>query len=401
MTPEPEEHSLVSKIIIVGVILILILVIGSCAYIIYGYMQPANMPAVLVTPSPTVTPTPTPFPTPSPTPYSNATATPTPSEQPGANATVDPDDSGIYEQDTQVTSGNFTFYDPGVWNNYIVYDMFDGMKNYSMLYDADTGKTQQLDSGTVFSYGAIGDGKVVLYYPLNGNKIYLYNIQTGETDLTSMNDDSTRNSITMSDTKLAYYEDIGHSNPDGSWDPDYSIYVFDLVMGQTASVIDNIPKPLDMCMYDNELVYTVVDGTGSDVYYLDLSDQHPSPEKISTNSGDNNHARIYGNWIVYYSDYSGSNHIYLYNIQSGQTTEPAPNSEQQSADIYGTTVVYDDNRYGNWDIFSYDVNTHAETQLTNEPHDQEYPVIYGNRIAYMDDRAGPNDWQIYTMTIPS
>ena len=393
MTREPGEESLLSKIIIVGAVLILILVMGSCVFIIYNYMQPHNSAQASDTPlPPTATPVPVQFP-------SNITVTPAPTVQSNPNATVDPDKSGIYESDTRVTSGDFQYFNIGVWNNYIVYDMNDGAKNYSMLYNVNTRQTQQIDSGTVFSYGAISDGKLVLYYPLNGNRIYLYNIQTGEKDLSCTDDDSARNSVTMSDTKLAYYQDDGHKNSDGSWSPDYAIYVLDLVSGQTASVINDIPKPLDMSMYDNELVYTVMTGSGSDVYYLDLSALHPAPKKISVKSGDNNHARIYGNWIVYYSDCDGSNHIYLYNIQTGQTTEPAPDSQQQSADIYGTTVVYDDNRFGNWDIFSYDVITHVETQLTNEPSDQMYPVINGNLIAYFDNRDNTTYPQIYTMTI--
>ena len=404
MTREPGEESLLSKILIASVVIILLLVMGSCVFFIYNYLQPSGSPVATATPTPTASAAPT-------TQFPSVTATPTPTAQAstGANVTVNPDESGVYEQDTDVTAYDTQYTSPqfsdiGIWNNYIVYDMLDGNGvNYSMLYNVNNQQTNMVDSGTVFSDGAIADGKLVLYYPLNGNKIYLDNIQTGEHDLTSMNDNSPRNSITMSDTKLAYYEDIGQTNAAGVFVHDYSIYVFDLASGQTASVIDNIPKPLDINMYDNELVYTVQDsnGQGSDVYYLDLSVQNPTPKMISVHAGDNNNARIYGNWVVYYSDWDGSNHIYLYNIQTGQTTEPAPNSQQQSADIYGTTVVYDDNRYGNWDIFSYDVNTHQETQLTNEPHDQEHPVIYGNQVAYFDDRGGNNDWQIYTMTLPS
>ncbi len=207
----------------------------------------------------------------------------------------------------------------------------------------------------------------------------------------------------MFDTKLAYYQDIGHNDIDGNWVPNYAIYVFSMIDGTNSCVLTNLPKPLDIRIYNNMLVYTVVNGQGSDVYLLDLGAKTLNPQKISTKPGNNNHARIYDNTIVYHSDADGSDHIYVYSINSGQTFMPAPGSQQWSADIYGNTIVYDDNRNGNWDIYAYDLNSHTERQITNEAHDQHAPVIYGNRIAYLDDRNSspddPNLQDIYTMTI--
>jgi len=271
------------------------------------------------------------------------------------------------------------------------------MKNYSMLYDTNTRETRQIDSGTVFSYGAISNGKVMLFYPLSGNKIYLYDIKTGEKYLSCTDDNNRRNSITMSDTKLAYYQDIGHYDSTDNWVPVYAIYVLNMIDGSTADVIDHIPRPIDIRMSGDKLVYTVVNGQDSDIYMLDLSMHKPTPQKISTGTGNNNLARIYGNTIVYHSDVDGKNHIYIYDINTGKTALLTTEGEQWNADIYGSTVVYDDNRNGNWDIYAYDLNTHTERQITNEPHDQRAPVTYGNRIAYMDDRNGYQ--AIYTMTI--
>ena len=191
----------------------------------------------------------------------------------------------------------------------------------------------------------------------------------------------------MFDTKLAYYQDIGHKDIDGNWVPNYCIIVFSMVDGYGSSVMTNLPRPLDIRIYNNMLVYTVENGQGSDVYMLDLTAKTLTPKKISTKSGNNNHARIYDNTIVYHSDVDGSDHIYVYNIKSGETIMPAPASSQQwYADIYGSTIVYDDNRNGNWDIYAYDLNSHTERQITNENHDQRAPVIYNNRVAYLDNR---------------
>lgn len=382
MTPQPGKRSLASEIIFFGALIVLIIVLGACAFYIYDYVTPDV--TVTPTPKPTVTATPVPTPRPTPTPTAKPSTNPTP--------TLDP---AFYQQDTKITIGDFDFSYPGIWDHYIVYDMFDGTKNYTWLYDANTGDRQQIADGTVFSYGTISNNKVMLFYPANGNRIYLYDIKTRESLLTCTDDNSNRNSITMFDTKLAYYQDVGRFNNDGKWVPNYHIYVFDMVMGSASDVMPNLPKPLDIRIYGDRLVYTVVSGSGSDIYLLDLSWKTPAPQKISTGSGNNNHARIYDHTIVYHSDTEGTDHIYIYDINTGTTSSPTQQGQQWNADIYGSTVVYDDNRNGNWDIYAYDLNTHNERRITNEPGDQRAPVIYGSRIAYMDNRNGYQ--AIYTL----
>lgn len=383
MTPQPKKRSLASEIVFIGALLVLLLILGACAVYIYDYVTPAASPTPTTDPTATVTPRPTMPPT------VTATATAKPS------ATVDP--GGYYQEDTKVTMGEFEYYYPAVWERYIVYDMFDGVKNYTKLYDTVSKETTQVDDGIVFSFGTISNGKIMLFYPNSGNKIYLYDIKTRESYLTCTDDNNARGSITMYGSKLAYYQDLGHNNIDGVWVPDYHIYVFNMIEGYAADVMDKIPKPLDIRIYEDRLVYTVVSDTGSDIYLLDLSWKTPVPQKISKGSGNNNHARIYDHYIVYHSDAEGSDHIYVYDINTQATISPTSEGQQWNADIYGSTVVYDDNVDGNWNIYAFDLNTHNKRQLTNEPHDQRVPVIYGNRIAYMDNRDGYS--AIYTMVI--
>jgi len=382
MVPRPREESIFSKAIFISILAVMLLVMGICVFIIYDYLTP-DVPAMTVTPTPTIAVTPHPLPTATPAPRPSATSTPT----------IDP---GYYQKDTRVTTGDFEYYYPGIWSNYIVYDMYDGTKNYSMLYNTDTQQTTKIAEGRVFSLGTISNGKVLLYYP-EGNKVYLYDIYTRRSDLTSSSDDYDRSSFTMFDTKLAYYQDDGHYNSDGVWVPLNSIRVFNMVDGSTAIVTYDVPKPLDMRIYGDTLVYTVVNGAGSDVYMLDLTKISPKPQRISSGSGNNNHARVYGHTIVYYSDVSGKSHVYMYDINTGKTSPVSTEGEQWSADIYGNTIVYDDNRNGNWDIYAYDLTTGVERRITNEPHDQRSPAIYGNRIVYMDNRNGHD--AIYTITI--
>jgi len=351
---------------------------GACVFVIYSYLSPPG-PAIEPTPAITYTPVPT----------AKPTTTPRPS------ATVPPDD-GYYQQDTKVTTSEFEYTYPGVWDHYIAYDMCDGMKNYTMLYDISTRETTQVADGTVFCYGTISNGKLLLYYPI-GSKIYLYDIKDNRSDLTCTNDDNPRGSFTMFDTKLAYYQDIGHLDTDGNWVPVYSIRVFSMIDGSAASVVDNSPLPRDLQIYGDRLVYTLYSDIGSDVYLLELGAHNVNVQKISPGTGNSNYARIYDRTIVYHSDVSGKDHIYVYDIITGTTMPLTTEGVQWHADIYGSTIVYDDNRNGNWDIYAYDLNTHVERRITNEPHDQRDPRIFGNRIVYMDNRNGYQ--AIYTMTI--
>jgi beta propeller repeat protein len=381
MTPQPGKKSLVSEVIFIFVLLVLLVILGACAVFIYNYMA-VHTPTPTPTPKPTATATatPTPRPTLTPTPVTAATPTAKPTD-------IDP---AFYQKDTKVTMGEFDYYYPGIWSHYIVYDMFDGTKNYTFLYDINTGDRNQIADGIVFSYGTISNNKILMFYPTNGNRIYLYDITTHDKALTCTDDSSTRGSITMFDNKLAYYQDVGHTDSQGKWVAEYHIYVFDLIEGIAADVIGPIAKPLDIRIYGNRLVYTVTSSTGSDIYLLDLSAKTPTPRKISTGSGNNNHARIYDNHIVYHSDADSGDHVYIYDINTGNTICPAPGSSQWNGDIYGDTVVYDDNRNGNWDIYTYDIGAQTERRLTNEPDNQRAPVVYGKYVAYMDDRLGYN-----------
>ncbi len=381
MTQQPGD-SLVSKVVFIGAVLVLLLIMGACVFVIYGYLSP-NSPSATPEPSAAATYTPTPTERPTSTPRPSNTATPRP-------------DPGNYQQDTKVTAGEYNFYYPGIWDHYIVYDKFDGMNNYSMLYDVNTQETYPIAEGTVFSYGVIGNGKVLLYYP-SGSKIYLYDIKDKRSYLTCTNDDNPRGSFTMFGEKLAYYQDIGHYDTEGNWVPVYTIIVFNMIEGTAASVIRDTPLPLDIKIDGERLVFTVINGQGSDVYLLDLTPRNYSPKRISSGEGSSNYGRISGNTIVYISDISGKSRLYIYDINTGQAASPVPGSEQRHAAIYGNTIVYDDNRDGNWNIYAYDLNTRSERRITSEPHDQMDPVIYGNRIAYMDNRDGY--WAIYTMTI--
>jgi len=65
-------------------------------------------------------------------------------------------------------------------------------------------------------------------------------------------------------------------------------------------------------------------------------------------------------------------------------------AEQYSPVIYGNKIAWYDNRNGNWDIYIYDLSTKKETSTLNKS-DQYSPDIYSNNIVWTDTRNGKTE----------
>jgi len=89
-------------------------------------------------------------------------------------------------------------------------------------------------------------------------------------------------------------------------------------------------------------------------------------------------------------------------LAAGGTVEPhflsSSTSFQWFPAISGNRVVWVDNRAGNLDIYSYDLSTGNETPVCTNWADQYLPKVYGNKVVWMDKRnmAGKTEkWEIY------
>ncbi len=81
-------------------------------------------------------------------------------------------------------------------------------------------------------------------------------------------------------------------------------------------------------------------------------------------------------------------------------TEP---HNQEGPHIYGNRIVWVDWRNGNYDIYvngdiyMYDLEQKKEIPICTAPHNQESPAIYGNRIVWEDWRNGNADIYMYDL----
>ena len=100
-----------------------------------------------------------------------------------------------------------------------------------------------------------------------------------------------------------------------------------------------------------------------------------------------------GNWIVWasgygYSTFSTPSNIYLHNIQTGQETRLTSSYNASNPSISGDRIVYQDRRNGSYDIILYNLTTRTESVICSESHDQIFPVIDGDTVAWQDYRLG-------------
>ena len=103
--------------------------------------------------------------------------------------------------------------------------------------------------------------------------------------------------------------------------------------------------------------------------------------------------------IVYqYQHGSLDSELAIYDLRDGSgygiTFDDA---DQMYPAISGETIVWQDNRNGNWDIYMYDVNTEQITPLIVNSGDQINPAIDGDKVVWQDNRNG--NWDIYVHDI--
>lgn len=60
-------------------------------------------------------------------------------------------------------------------------------------------------------------------------------------------------------------------------------------------------------------------------------------------------------------------------------------SNSQFPAIYGDNIVWQDDRNGNWDIYILNMNSKVQLHTTNKA-EQEHPAIYGDRVVWQDKR---------------
>ncbi len=72
-------------------------------------------------------------------------------------------------------------------------------------------------------------------------------------------------------------------------------------------------------------------------------------------------------------------------------------AQQEWPVVYEDRVVWSDNRSGSWDIFLLDLTTGQERQITTDSGDDQFPDLWGDFIVYQSDRNGGSDVYLFDL----
>lgn len=177
---------------------------------------------------------------------------------------------------------------------------------------------------------------------------------------------------TFSDASVS---SIGVSVP-AEWDWDF---------GDGATSTDQNPEH----QYGAEGTYTVTLTVTNQNGLTDTCSHHIIITEVTPASFDIGRgwsAVIDGNRVVW----SAENTIYLYDLDSGQTTIIEPSTVYTIyPSISGDTIVWAGAAAdGDYDIYAYDLSTGTESVLVSKPYEQHYPDIAGDYLVYGEY---PND----------
>jgi beta propeller repeat protein len=170
------------------------------------------------------------------------------------------------------------------------------------------------------------------------------------------------------------------------------LYIYDLSNSKEAQIpTSNAHNP---SIYGNKVVWEYW-GTGFNNVDIKMYDLSTKKETAITTSGVTYNPQIYGNRIVWEDDRNGGANvgglmtgnydIYLYDISTKKETKITTSETASSSTIYGDKIVWNDNRSGKYDIHMYDLSTRKETQITTSGKTSS-PSIYLNRIVWLDYR---------------
>ncbi|WP_292391353.1 PKD domain-containing protein [Methanosarcina sp. UBA5] len=201
---------------------------------------------------------------------------------------------------------------------------------------------------------------------------------------------------------------LEYSQPIGNWD----IYMYDLSTSKEYQITTNNSTQVDPGIYKDRIVW----GENGTIYmYNDSTSTEtqvtPHPwywdDDPANSGGDANwNPEIYGDKIVCDVETPLGNYVAkMYDLSTSTGQYIGEVDQSNNPVIYGNKIVWVDS-YSipridfNSDIYMYDFSTSKETHITtNKSSEKSSPAIYDNKIVWQDNRNG--NWDIYMATLSS
>lgn len=235
----------------------------------------------------------------------------------------------------------------------------------------------------------------------NGNgDVYMYDTSTFiETQITTNRSDQMES--TIYGDRIIWIDGRSQNLENYSILGNFDIWMYNLSTREETQVTTSESCKHYPKIYDDKIVWGDRRNGDSDIYMYDLS---TSKESKITNSGRAHNPGIYGDIIVW-EDYrndssrNGNSDIYMYNLSISKESQITTNATYQFRPIiYKDRIAWMDWRNGgmnNSDIYMYDISTSKETQITTNGSVQLSPAIYEDKIVWDDRRNGRGDIYVY------
>ncbi|MCQ9206803.1 MAG: S8 family serine peptidase [Omnitrophica bacterium] len=181
-----------------------------------------------------------------------------------------------------------------------------------------------------------------------------------------------------------------------SRDGNTDIYMYDLSIGQEIPITIDPINQLSPQIYEDRIVWQDDRNGNYDIYMYDLATGEEVP--ITTNSKEQSQPRIYNDKIVWYDRRNLSSDIYMYDITKNEeikiasTTSPYMLYPHIYEDKIVWSVFYSD------PIYLYDIATGNETRIVSSAGRKYSPLIYKDKIAWMEMRTQYYDIYLYDLS---
>lgn len=231
------------------------------------------------------------------------------------------------------------------------------------IEDLDCASTEGYIIDDSLQQSVESDGEYLVYKDdSNGDwDIYLYDLSSGETTLIS---DS---SFTDIHPSIGGNFVVWQSLVSGIW----QVYSYDLSTGSSQVVSSTSSHQVSPDVSSEWIVWSDFRNGDWDVYGSSAGVEY----EFIVGDGDQTQARVFGNSLVYVDDSEGSNHVYLYDLNTGVSTQISSSGENVAPDTDGEYVVWQNDDSGSWDIYLYDISSGESSVVSEESDDELLPRI--------------------------
>jgi beta propeller repeat protein/parallel beta-helix repeat protein len=178
------------------------------------------------------------------------------------------------------------------------------------------------------------------------------------------------------------------------------IYAYTFSNSTEWVVCGDYGAQLKPSIHGDRIVWQDLRNGNYDIFALNIS-----TSEVSQLSDSNNHdmgPSVFGDFVVWYSYYgsppsSDYSDIMLFDMKNWTLTNINDDVPlQYNPEIYENTIVWHDNRNVDWEIYTYDISTFQITQVTDtiDEHQNFMPFVYGDTVVYYTHNRFSGDWSV-------